>query len=1238
MKYNYFTIIISINLVPRKGMKKGIIILLGPPGVGKTNFGRRLQDENIDYFSSGVELVANDELNKYMYCTTQDNRTKLDKIVYDLIDVKCKEFKYNDKSVLILDCIKELAHGYRLISLLEKYGFSDIRTLYLVRDNIDYKDNPVYQKRIKKWENSKSDLLKLFSNYKRSGYQGRRPDSHIRACDKVYGKLYKLLLWNDDDIKIIKFKDLTICTNEVYRFDILVENNENLWINKKKIKKISQATSGQAHTRAKPSVAGPTSRASPNEVFDEVLVGPLNSVQFACLENQNTSIKIVRHGYNKTVAHLYNDSNNILKPDTIIHFEDFDGKSVGGTFPIIMDVYFKNCIEEYDQILVQLHDWVLDFSDCELQNKYYSLKREKYDTQDNMIYDINLINEINNKIKQILHITRIEVTLPSRFLDINDDRQIDWIVQPGRYYVTYKCDGIRYLLIKLEDNTYLRDRSGNIYSCNIYNSIPSNTILDGELVKIDDIEYYFVFDVLSYKNNKTWHMPLKDRLQIIKWNISVSTDKEKPKDITKSNTIILIDKQYYPLNNDLSSFFEQHINQWYPTDGIIFTLSCYIFGNDEHLIRWQSLVKITVDEKYNGLIYELSLNLLDGNWIRTKKRFDKSTENHPSIKQNYEIMIEKRERVIVLSEERDYDVYYKLKNISLYDIKETIKKMSKENPKNPEIFQKSVQYTLDTMSLIRAFKNRILKDQTSYFEYRRSISPIFIYTDLKDRKYNFGVQLFIRNIKELVNKGYIEENIDETTQLSIFNYKKNFKHLDHKHLVCRGLVIYLPTNKIVAWPISGFCGYKDTPKTDDIVEATIKMDGSLVIVFIWKNELQVTTRRRMNSEQAIWAKKWLINNVNIRIFKPDHTYMFECIYSNNRVVINYAFEGLVLLTVNKHLDRNYIKEFTTRQRYNLALDLGVPTVHQFIGSLQSFIDFEPISLTHEGWVIRNNNNVRSKMVTKKYKECNKIITEIHPLNIWKLIYCKHFDNFKTRLPIYLYDELNNMMDGFKVLYENTRLRLKKDIQDKIVRSEDYKYNVLLQDTKCHITEDIDINILFENIIFDNYENIGKIKKIECTKLCENIHDGERIIITCNCKYKQQIALYNAASENKIYYCILRFIKPTNQERYYIPNYIPSENFQQTYSKGWKNDELKFDYKYGEQPFNKLNQDNIYHIFKYLDIKTLLICSNICIWMNQHIASLDQILQCKQVTKKKIIADRQANEDALNEEDYGYHTW
>ena len=83
-----------------------------------------------------------------------------------------------------------------------------------------------------------------------------------------------------------------------------------------------------------------------------------------------------------------------------------------------------------------------------------------------------------------------------------------------------------------------------------------------------------------------------------------------------------------------------------------------------------------------------------------------------------------------------------------------------------------------------------------------------------------------------------------------------------------------------------------------VIQVTEKFDGTFVIVFRWNGELQVCTKRRFDSEQVVWTRSWIKQNWSpeqIDLLTEGSSYLFEAIYPNNRVVIDYNFEGFLLV-------------------------------------------------------------------------------------------------------------------------------------------------------------------------------------------------------------------------------------------------------------------------------------------------------------------------------------------------------
>eukprot|EP00727_Mastigamoeba_balamuthi_P002564 m51a1_g12304 hypothetical protein (98) ;mRNA; r:355792-357815 len=84
--------------------------------------------------------------------------------------------------------------------------------------------------------------------------------------------------------------------------------------------------------------------------------------------------------------------------------------------------------------------------------------------------------------------------------------------------------------------------------------------------------------------------------------------------------------------------------------------------------------------------------------------------------------------------------------------------------------------------------------------------------------------------------------------------------------------------------------------SDEIVEATPKIDGSLGIMFLWRGDIHVFTRKRANSEQAVWATAWAREHMRREALEEGWTYLVEIVSDDNTVCIDYPFEGLVLLS------------------------------------------------------------------------------------------------------------------------------------------------------------------------------------------------------------------------------------------------------------------------------------------------------------------------------------------------------
>jgi RNA ligase len=147
--------------------------------------------------------------------------------------------------------------------------------------------------------------------------------------------------------------------------------------------------------------------------------------------------------------------------------------------------------------------------------------------------------------------------------------------------------------------------------------------------------------------------------------------------------------------------------------------------------------------------------------------------------------------------------------------------------------------------------------------------------------------------------------------------------------VSRGLIIHWPTATLAARPFEKFFNLGEMPETtiDNLptegLEVTVKLDGSLAIGYWHGQQYRIATRGSFNSEQAQWATAFINRNWDTSQFPRDTTLLFEIIYPQNQIVINYRGEEALYLigatTLDGH-DYPYaaLEEIAARYGFKLA--------------------------------------------------------------------------------------------------------------------------------------------------------------------------------------------------------------------------------------------------------------------------------------------------------------------------------
>jgi RNA ligase len=277
------------------------------------------------------------------------------------------------------------------------------------------------------------------------------------------------------------------------------------------------------------------------------------------------------------------------------------------------------------------------------------------------------------------------------------------------------------------------------------------------------------------------------------------------------------------------------------------------------------------------------------------------------------------------------------------------------------------------------------------------------------------------NLEALIDNGMILANKHKKYPITILNYSKIAQYQKNWNpltIICRGLIIDEDYNT-VAIPFVKFFNIEEIKKEEipnESFEVYKKMDGSLGILFYYDGKWHMASRGSFTSEQAIKGQEIFEKKYSDAIagLNPDFTYLFEIIFPENQIVVNYGnTEDIILLgAINKNTG-----EELSIDEINLPLN-KVEKVNP-----STFDNLKNKNLKNEeGYVIRFlPSNFRFKIKFQEYIDLHGIVTEFSSKKVWEIL--KNGSDLETILEIVpdeyydkvrvIYDDLKNRFDSIK---------------------------------------------------------------------------------------------------------------------------------------------------------------------------------------------------------------------------------
>jgi len=235
----------------------------------------------------------------------------------------------------------------------------------------------------------------------------------------------------------------------------------------------------------------------------------------------------------------------------------------------------------------------------------------------------------------------------------------------------------------------------------------------------------------------------------------------------------------------------------------------------------------------------------------------------------------------------------------------------------------------------------------------------------------------IKKLNDLISENYIMCQKHKNAELYIYNYTNACQYAGNWNEIttmCRGLILDNQGN-IVSRPFNKFFNIEEHKTIPTLpFEVFEKMDGSLGILYWLDNKPYISTRGSFESEQALKATDILYTKYS-HIFdklKKDRTYLFEIIYPENKIVLDYDFEDIILLAV---IDNQ------------TGLDLPLEDIGFQIVKKYDFNDLTTLKSLNwdnkEGFVVKFSNSFRVKVKFAEYLRLHNILTNTSTLTIWE---------------------------------------------------------------------------------------------------------------------------------------------------------------------------------------------------------------------------------------------------------------
>ena len=523
-----------------------------------------------------------------------------------------------------------------------------------------------------------------------------------------------------------------------------------------------------------------------------------------------------------------------------------------------------------------------------------------------------------------------------------------------------------------------------------YNILPNNSIFDAENYNGNR---YFVFDIMRFNGRKTWHLCLAKRQEMLNaifykhyHNLVIQKPWISFKDNTRSpfalftehrieitSVLIAAKSQSYEFGTNpmmWESVFNCEVNirpeLSFNKETSEIEIKQYDLEHFDFNFKETSYVNLFCEQKCT--------NSIDDTWDQTNSYEFGTKFDNGNI---YYIPISFQPTISVKSYP-NLDMRYE-KNKLIYDSKRSLKhRLDYFNDYASNLCyyinpNSAISSSQDILSYITGSLGDILKETvTEEITETHDLTPVY------------------KHYETIINEKTVLPNVE-------CHKLEGGLRLFSKHNKLRSFVLD-EDNNVVARTFPKWKINSPEIKDSETVKCALKVDGTHIMVFVHKGKRYVVSKRRDNSEQAIWTKSWLDKN-KINGFVEGYVYLIESVYQDNQLTVPVQYDVCYLLGIINRKGN----ELPTKEVIDIAEIMGIPTPMQLsvnYGVLKLFSTQPKKHLEYgfiEGWIVKRNKVV-CKCLTVDFMKHKRIILNINPTNLNFQRKELHYYDYKTALP------------------------------------------------------------------------------------------------------------------------------------------------------------------------------------------------------------------------------------------------